>query len=391
MKKVLVLFISLLVVVSADTVSFKQLTSLVSSDIKKNIYLDKDIKDYSVDINFADYAKDGQLYEFYKIVLFDHDLIMKYNRQGDFYYISYRKKKLEPSVLPPQPVPSPVDRLHYYVYKIHNITNQDVIDCMGIFEGVKFHYLKQSDMIAYSATVEDHRQIQRILKMADNKVMSRSIKITIFSVDKNKLSETGSKINKFGFTFSSAAVYSLFDTGTSHNYFFKSGFDADMYLSYLEREGITTVKHSPTILLSNGVEADINSVANVRYVVGVAEVDNQNNNTVRENYEYKDIGLKIKIKPKIKNNWVYLDLSLVSEEFISFEKDNPITGKISYHNSFKIVKGHPLLLTGINKSVIKVKGSGIPFLRDIPVLKELFSGKDSSSQQSNINILIEVL
>ena len=391
--KALLYLISFSVFALADmqTITFRELTKLVSLDLHKTILLDKDIPKYQLEYNNADYNKPGQLYEFYKIVLFDNNLKLTYNKKGDFYYVKkiYNNPTTVP-VLPPKPIPSLKDELHYYTYKIRNITNKDVIDCMSIFPDIKYKYLAQSDMIAYSATLEQHKQIDKILKSADNKVISRSIKITIFSVDKNKLKQSGTTINQFGLSFSLNVALNLVDSITK-TYTFNGGFDIDLFMTYLNRYGIIKVKHSPTILLTNGVEATINSVANIRYVTGVAQVDNSNNNTVRENYQYQDVGLKIKMIPKVTSKWVYIDLSLVSEELLSYQPDNPVIGKVSYHNSFKVVKGHPLLLTGINKTVLKKSNNSIPGLSNIPILGLLFKGKDTDITESNINILIDVL
>jgi len=387
MKKVFILLISFSFV-WADNITFKELTTLVSKELHKTIYLDKDIPKYSVDFDIQDYNTPGQLYEFYKIVLFDHNLKLVYDKKGKFYHVA-KIVDYTPDVLPPKPRANPLDELHYYTYKIKNITNKDVVDCMSIFD-VKFKYLQQSDIIAYSSTKEQHKQIQKILSRADNKVLSKTIRITIFSVDKNKLSNMGSTINQFGFNFSTHVVSNMQDF-ISKTYTFDNGFDADMFITFLNRYGVTNVKHSPTILLTNGVESTISSVANIRYVTGVSEVDNANNNTVKENYKYQDVGLKIKLLPKITKHWVYLDLSLVSEELLSYQPDNPVIGKVSYHNSFKIVKGKPLLLTGINKTVFKNSKNSIPGLSSIPILGFLFKGDNTDKTESNINILIEVI
>jgi hypothetical protein len=77
-QKVLVLLTSL-TLVNANEITFKELTALASQDIKSNIYLDKDIVDYKLDFNIVDNQKAGEVYEFYKIVLFDHNLQLSYN------------------------------------------------------------------------------------------------------------------------------------------------------------------------------------------------------------------------------------------------------------------------------------------------------------------------
>jgi type II secretory pathway component GspD/PulD (secretin) len=384
--KALVLLISINVV-HANEISFKELTKLASTDIGININLDKDIEDYSVEFNIVNNQAKGEVFAFFQNVLFDYDLYLKFNKNPKFYTVESRVPTRK--MLPPSPMPDYVDKIHYYTYKIKHITNKDIVDVLKIFE-IKSVYLKQSDIIAYSCTKEIHQQVNRLLRNADNKTKQVMVKISIFNVNKQKLKQFGTRFDSFGISFSSNITKSLLGN-TSDIFNSIAGFEIDAYFTALESRGVTTIEQSPTILLKNGIEANVNAVSNVRYITGTASVDNNNNNSVVQNYEYRDVGLKIKLLPKIKSNWVYLDMDLTSEEFISYEVDNPIVGKISYKNSFKITKGKPLLLTGINKSIIKKVDNGIPFLKDLPFIGEAFKGEENSRDEQNINILIEVL
>jgi len=388
MKKIIIFITLLSVMLLSQEIDFRELAKLASEDLQKNIYIDKDIDGYVVDFNIAEHQKRGELYEYFKLMLDDNNLSLQYNKRGDFYYV--RDK-----IVPPPP-PAPPKKIHselkkhYYTYKIRNITNIDVLDSLEIFEDIKYKYLKQSDIIAYSATKSQHKEIRKILKRADRSVLSKSVKITIFSVNKNRLKDVGTRFNKFGFSIGSKAQDSLL-SNSSNILNLTNSFEIDAYLTALESRGITTISQSPTILLSNGIEATLDSVANIRYSLGSSSVSNTAGSTTSENYQYKDVGLKIKIKPKIKKRFVYLNLSLVSEDLINMDNDNPMVGKISYKNSFKVKRGKPLLLTGINKTIIKNLKSSVPFLSKLPLLGFMFKGKSLSKEEQNVNILIEVL
>ncbi|RRS30988.1 MAG: hypothetical protein P794_05055 [Epsilonproteobacteria bacterium (ex Lamellibrachia satsuma)] len=392
MKKVLVYLISGFILLYADSISFKDLTKMVSRDIKTNIYLDKDIKDYSVDINLVDHQQAGQLYEFYKIVLFSHDFRLQYNKAGDFYYVKQYKKTVEPAVLPPKPVPFESDKLHYFTYKIRNITNNDVIACMSVFPNVKYKYLKQSDIIAYSSTLSDHKQIVKILTTADNSVKHRTVKLTLFSINKKKFLSYGSSFRVFQYDFDSTldGVFSAFRSGGSNSFTLNDSVSLDFTLYALKGHRLADILQEPVMILTNGVKSSVTSVMNVPYLKTTSTVDSTTN-SVTEQYEYKDIGLQISVTPKIKDDWVYLDLSLISEELISLDDNKPTTQKITYKNTVKVTKGHPILLTGINKTTKQIVKHGIPLLSDIPVLGELFKSKSVNTDNQNFNILIEVL
>ncbi|NEW61760.1 type II and III secretion system protein [Sulfurovum sp. bin170] len=391
MKKT-ILFITLLsVMLSSEEVNFRELAKLASEDLGKNIFIDEDIEGYTLDFNIHAKLKRGELYEYFKIMLTDNNMSLQYNKRGDFYFVRDIISPIKPT--PPPTAPKEIHSAlvkHYYTYKIKNITNVDVLDSLEIFENIKYKYLKQSDMIAYSATVSQHKEIRRILKASDRSVFAKSIKITIFSINKNKLKEIGTSFETFGINLTTKIRDNLSSSSTSV-LTFGNEYQVNAYLKALNVWGVTSISQSPTLLLTNGIETTLESVANIRYSLGSSSVSNTVGSTTSENYQYKDVGLKINIKPKIKKSFVYLDLSLISEDLISLEEDNPRVVKIAYKNSFKVKKGKPLLLTGINKTIIKNLKSSIPFLSDLPLIGFIFKGSNKSKEEQNINIMIEVL
>lgn len=386
--KVLIYLISMVgFCYAGESVTFKELTNLASDDIGKTIYLDKDIKNYSVDINLVDYQRKGEIFEFYKIVLFDNGLDLQFNFNNDFYYI----KRASAKAIAPKPIHHSL-KLHYYTYKIKNITNEDVVKAMGIFKDVKYQYLKQSDIIAYSSTYSDHEQIEQILNAADNKVIHQTIKITLFSINKKKFVDMGSSIRAFQYDFDSTfdGIFQAFKSGGSSQFDLKDSASLSFTLHALKGHNIADIYQQPTIRLTNGVESSVMSVVNVPYLKTTATVDSTTN-SITEQYEYKDIGLQIKVLPKIKDDWIYLDLNLISDELLSLDDDKPITQKITYRNSIKVVKGHPILLTGIKKTSKQIEKDGVPYLSDVPFLGELFKQRSEAKEEQNVNILIEVI
>ena len=389
----LLVLISSFTILSAETISFEQLTKLVSKDINANIYLDKNIKDYEVEFNIVDNQKRGEVYQFYKIVLFDHNLQLSYNSDGKFYYVSKSNFEKKPIVLPSHSVPSSFDKMHYYSYKIKNITNEDVVKTMSIFPKSHYVYLKQSDIISYACTKSQHEQIQRMLRSADNRSKEALIKITLFSTNKNKIKSFGSNIRKLSIDVN-ANINSIFDNllnvqSPSHIIISKDT-NFDFTLFALQGRGLVTIMQEPTLRISNGKLAVVKSGLNIGYKESTVAI-RENQETTTDQIKYRDVGIQIKVLPKIKDDWVHLDLNLLSEELISLENNIPLTQKISYKSSVTIKKGNPVLLTGIQKTSMKFEKDGVPLLSSIPLLGELFKKQTRKNEASSINILIEVL
>ena len=386
-KRIVALALSISVFAAADPIPFRDLTRLVAHDLNRNIYVDKDIKDYTVDLDIPDHAKRGELYEFYKIVLFEHDLKLQFNKRGKFYFVSkLTKRELAGSDKYADSV------LHYYHYKIRNITNEDVVNVMKIFPTVKFTYLKQSDIIAYSATAPVHREVLQLLKRADNKVRSKMIRLTIFTLNKDRAKEYGSKISKIGIGFN-YSVKNLFASliSSATRAFSLSDVSSFAFLLYaMEHYGVANIEQSPTLLITNGKKTMVNSVLNIPYKE--SSVTTKDSRTVtHDQIGYRDVGLVVNVDPKIKGNTVYLDLNLVSEELLSDKDKTPITQKITYHNFVTVKPGKPILLTGIKKVSQTYEKDGVPILSSIPIIGELFKYQTKKHSQLNINIMIELV
>jgi len=371
----------------AEQITFRDLTELVAHETQKNIFLDKDIPDYKVDIVLQDHQTPDQMYQFYKIVLFDHDLQLTYNKQGKFYYV----KKIPKDVLATSSKYSD-SVLHYYHYKIRNITNEDVVNVMKIFPGIKFTYLKQSDIIAYAATQPQHEEILELLKRADNKVASKTIRMTIFTVNKSKAREYGSKIEnigiKFGYSVENFFSSLISSTSRALNFSDVSSFAFTLYA--MDNLGVADIQQSPTLLLTNGKKTMVNSVLNIPYMLSTITTEGTET-VVRDQVQYRDVGLVVNIEPKIKGDSVFLGLKLVSEELLSSNDNKPITQKITYENFVTVKPGKPVLLTGIKKVSSTFERDGVPILSSIPILGNIFKYSKKKDSELNINIMIELV
>ncbi len=379
-----VLFLSS-ITFSSETIDFDQLVELASKDASTNIYLDNSLKDeYEIILNLNDNPKNGEIFAFFKEVLLENNLTLRYNSKYNFYTVVNKKKKRVPQVFPEL---DPAKKIHFYTYKIQNVTNKDVSSALSVMPDVIFKYLPQSDMIAYSATEEQHNFINLSLHNTDNHSKQRSIKITIFATTKGKLKEAGTHIEKFGIEFDNSVFFgnvSELDSAINNIVQFKAN------MKFMEEHNYIEIYQSPTMLLTNGIEAKFNSVKTVPYLASTATIQDAQASTT-ESYSYKDVGLQVRILPKIKKNKIYLDLNLISEELLDINNNRPITQKLTYQNSVVVSKRLPVLLTGFKKTLTVKSGSKVPLLGDIPLFGSLFNFERSNRETVVVNILIEVV
>jgi len=369
-KTIITLLASFSVVLSA---TFYELTNIVSFELEKNIYLDKDISDYDINVDsLPNYSKPSELLKVYKRVLTEHNMTLV--KDDGFYYVEYTK--------PPT--------MDYYSYKVQNLFLEDISSLLTIFPSLNYKLLKESDTVVFHATLYTAKKILKLLKTADLQSKQKRIKVTILNTNNLKAKEYGTKIDKLGLGFDNFLTL-LVGTPLSTNHKLANTASFNAFLSYMNNEGITNIEQSPTLLLRDGKKTEFKSVTNIPFLSQTQEVTDTRTNSI-ESLEYKDVGLTVSILPKIKNGYLYLDFNLISEDLLT-ERDNvrPVTQKIEYSNSLKLLDGETLLLTGLRKKSFKKTGFKVPVLGDVPILDILFDYRSESESLENISILIESL
>ncbi len=386
MKRIIiVLVVSLSSLFGSEVVDFDQLVEMASKDVDTNIYLDNSLKDsYEVQLNLSKNPKEGEIFAYFTDILDENNLTLRYNQKFRFYTVVNKKKKREPQFFPEV---DPKTKIHFYTYKIKNVTNKDVASALSVMPGIVYKYLPQSDMIAYSATQEQHRFVLESLRNTDNKSLQRSIKITIFATTKGKVKEAGTYIEKAGISFDTSVFFgNVSDISSAINNI--AQFKANM--KFMEDNDYIEIFQAPTMLLTNGIEAKFNSVKTVPYLETTSTISDAKTSST-ESYNYKDVGLQINVLPKIKKDKIFIDLNLTSEEVLDLNDNRPITQKLTYTNSVVVTKRSPVLLTGFKKTIKSTAGSKIPLLGDIPLFGLLFNFERKKKETVVINILIEVV
>jgi general secretion pathway protein D len=372
MKRIIALLSCFSLAQSAD---FAGLTNYVSHEINTNIYLDKEIEDYYIFID--DLPKEPssrELLSIYKKVVSDNNLTLIYDKEDSFYYVA--KKEMSK------------DDLDYYTYRVNNLVFKDIETLLTLFPKLNYKFLPQSDMVVFQSTYEQSEKIKNLLKGTDNNLHQERIKITILNTNNSKGKEFGTKISKFGVDFD-YWLNLLIGTPITQTHQISNTATFNSFLTAMDDNGITEIEQSPTLLLRDGQKSSFKSVTNIPFLEQTQEITEVRTNNV-QSLNYKDVGLSVIVTPKIKNDYIYLDLDLTSEDLLTDKSDiRPVTQKIEYKNSLKLLKGETILLTGLRKKSMKQIGFKVPIFGDLPGLDILFNYESESEEMENMSILIE--
>ncbi|MDD5274739.1 MAG: secretin N-terminal domain-containing protein [Methylovulum sp.] len=198
-----------------------------------------------------------------------------------------------------------------------------------------------------------------------------------------------------------------FDTGTlvgagagaipgAFNYILNSGGTTRMVLNALATNSRVNVLSTPRLMVKSGEEANIEIGTEVPIVTsqGVPSGSAQTNGSsiFTQNVQYRKTGVILNIKPVI-HSGRRIDID-ISQELSSAQNNE--TSSISspsilnrkVETSLSLKDGTSVLLAGLISDTTKRDDSGIPYLKDIPWLGNIFSTKGGSHDKSEIVIMI---
>ncbi len=182
-------------------------------------------------------------------------------------------------------------------------------------------------------------------------------------------------------------------TSTERPFKFNTGitevFAMGAQLDLLQQNGAAHVLSEPSVLCTNNKEASI-EVGQTQSILTQAQQSTQTQGNIINNYSREDIGITLKVKPRLSsNNKVTLEVEAEIEDILpgsSTAADRPTTTKRKVTTNAIVNNGETIILGGLMKNSGGKVISKIPFLGDLPILGKLFSY--SGDAESQINVVV---
>ena len=198
------------------------------------------------------------------------------------------------------------------------------------------------------------------------------------NTSKTQLDNNGNAITTNDPTFKFDAVDKVFALGAQ--------------LDFLESNGAAQLLSEPSILCTNNKEAEI-YVGQVRSILTQGQQSTTGSSNVINNYSREDIGLTLKVKPRLSsNNQVTLEIETTLEDIDpSTEQvaDRPTTTKRQVKTNAIVKNGETIILGGLIKKVGGTGQSKVPFFGSIPFLGDLlFTQNSDITRQQNVVVYL---
>jgi len=162
-------------------------------------------------------------------------------------------------------------------------------------------------------------------------------------------------------------------------------------LDLLKQNGAAHILSEPSVLCTNNKEASI-QVGRTQSILTQAQQSTQGQGNIINNYSREDIGITLKVKPRLSsNNKVTLEVEAEIEDILpgsSSSADRPTTTKRKVVTNAIVNNGETIILGGLMKQAGGKSTTKVPLLGDIPILGELFTSRGDMSSKINVVIYL---
>lgn len=398
MKKVSLILLVFSVFLYADSfkISLVEFVDILKTKTNKTFILNEKLENENIYLVVKQDINNLKLSELESILKRKDLKLFSYE---NYYYIDYKNKEFD-NELKLRAI-TLKNNSYAYVKKIidlYNLNNSNSFnkksdDNYNTQNNIKFvDYIETTNTIIFLCKDDDYVFLENEITQNDKILNTATLKITITETNLNKLKSTGVKyksLTKIIDSINLKTYLNLF-TASSENSLISSNKAFYTFIDFLSEKNITKIKASPFLTIKNNVNTTFSIVENIPYLTKNESIENDKK-TESNSYEYKDVGLKIDIKPLILNDKIDFDLNITIEDILDNNTLTPRTSKKTLKGSYVLNKNEILILSGINKDTEYKNNVGIPILKEIPILKHLFSYDYKSNLKTSLLITIEYL
>ncbi len=258
-----------------------------------------------------------------------------------------------------------------------------------------------TNSIVVSGVKEDIDEVKSIIKELDQEQLQVYVKARIIEVSKEASEKLGAKYGLGAGKANSSGLYTL-AMGMGGSFMpinpstfnidipaLKSGLALGAAVDFLTTNGAANTVAEPSVLCINNKESKI-YVGQTESVITSATTKDNTADLSRNTYNREDIGLTLKIKPRISNDGkVTLEAETKIEDVVPNSKAGmPTTTKREVTTKAIVKNGESVIVGGLIKDKSGISISKVPVLGDIPILGEAFTHRSNSGDNLNLVIIL---
>jgi type II secretory pathway component GspD/PulD (secretin) len=282
------------------------------------------------------------------------------------------------------------------VNRIYRLRYAKATELLHVLEGLTEAGRIKADELTNSIIIVDLlgnlKMYDEIIESLDSFQPSVLIEAEIFEVSVNDLRNLGIDWNltdsKDDQQYSAKLPYASSTTGVFFDYHYLKAPQIQVMLRALRTQTTSHLLSSPRIMTMNGQEAKILVGERVPYIkTSTSSAAGQ----VQENIEFVDVGILLKVTPRIivEEGLVFLDVQPEVSEVLDMEVQGvPRIGTREAYTRIAVKNGETAIIGGLIKKD-KVKGnSSLPFIASIPLVNIFFKNRNDTNTERELIVFI---
>ncbi len=160
-------------------------------------------------------------------------------------------------------------------------------------------------------------------------------------------------------------------------------------LQAYQKDSDVSILSTPQLLTINNEEAEINVGKNVPYITRSDTSATVPGQTYGQSYEYKDVGIILKITPNInEEQFVRLKIDQQVTKLTGAQTSTPTTLKRTAKTTVVIKDNETVVIGGMIDDSTSIETAQVPCLGDIPILGWLFKTMGRGREKTNLFVFI---
>jgi general secretion pathway protein D len=160
-------------------------------------------------------------------------------------------------------------------------------------------------------------------------------------------------------------------------------------LQAYQKDSDVSILSTPQLLTLNNEDAEINVGKNVPYITRSDTSATVPGTTYGQSYEYKDVGIILKITPNInEDKFVRLKIDQQVTKLAGEQSDRPTTLKRTAKTTVVIKNNETVVIGGMIDDSTSIETIQVPCLGDIPILGWLFKTMGRGREKTNLFVFI---
>ena len=260
---------------------------------------------------------------------------------------------------------------------------------------------EETNKLIIYASNEEFKEISKLIDALDIPRQQVYVSAKIVEISDSKSKKIGAKYGALGGVANSSGLYSfsaelgspaipfsLKDLGIDIPSISK-GLALGASISLLSINGAANILSQPSLLCVNNKESSI-YVGKTESIITQGSVGANTTDVTKNTYTRQDIGLTLKVKPRISNdNKVFLHVNVIMEDVLPGSKPGlPVTTKRKVETTSIVKNGESIIIGGLVKDKVGKTITKVPFLGDIPLLGQAFRHTENSGDKINLLIIL---